>query len=120
MSGNVSSGIEPWAANVFTEQTSKGTFIRKNPELERVLRKMGKNTKEVWDKILADGGSVQDLDFLDDWCFSQGKLVECKEISIDERAHRVILRQMPARSILVVLVYLRNCLLDECCCYRWY
>mgnify|MGYP000727934944 CR=1 FL=1 len=88
LSGNVSSGIEPWAANVFTEQTSKGTFIRKNPELERVLRKMGKNTKEVWDKILADGGSVQDLDFLDDWCFSEGKLIECKEISIDERAHR--------------------------------
>jgi ribonucleoside-diphosphate reductase alpha chain len=88
LSGNVSSGIEPWAANVFTEQTSKGTFIRKNPELERVLRKMGKNTKEIWDKILADGGSVQDLDFLDEWCFSQGKLVECKEISIDERAHR--------------------------------
>jgi ribonucleoside-diphosphate reductase alpha chain len=88
LSGNVSSGIEPWAANVFTEQTSKGTFIRKNPELEKVLKRMAKNTKEVWDKILADGGSVQDLDFLDDWCFSQGKLVECKEISIDERAHR--------------------------------
>jgi ribonucleoside-diphosphate reductase alpha chain len=88
LSGNVSSGIEPWAANVFTEQTSKGTFIRKNPELERVLRKIGKNTKEVWDKILADGGSVQDLDFLDEWCFSDGKLVECTEVSIDERAHR--------------------------------
>jgi ribonucleoside-diphosphate reductase alpha chain len=88
LSGNVSSGIEPWAANVFTEQTAKGTFIRKNPELERVLRKVGKNTKEVWDKILADGGSVQDLDFLDEWCFSDGKLVECSEVSIDERAHR--------------------------------
>ena len=88
LSGNVSSGIEPWAANVFTEQTSKGTFIRKNPELERVLRKIGKNNKEVWDQILADGGSVQGLDFLDEWCFSDGKLVECKEVSIDERAHR--------------------------------
>ena len=88
LSGNVSSGIEPWAANVFTEQTSKGTFIRKNPELERVLRKIGKNTKEVWDQILADGGSVQGLDFLDEWCFSDGKLVETKEVSIDERAHR--------------------------------
>ena len=88
LSGNVSAGIEPWAANVFTEQTAKGTFIRKNPELERILKKMGKNTKEVWDKILEDGGSVQGLDFLDDWCFSDGKLVECKEVSIDERAHR--------------------------------
>ena len=80
LSGNVSSGIEPWAANVFTEQTSKGTFIRKNPELERVLRKIGKNNKEVWDQILADGGSVQGLDFLDEWCFVDGKLVECKEV----------------------------------------
>ena len=30
LSGNVSAGIEPWAANVFTEQSAKGTFIRKN------------------------------------------------------------------------------------------
>ena len=80
LSGNVSSGIEPWAANVFTEQTSKGTFIRKNPELERVLRKAGKNTKEVWDKILADGGSVQDLDFLDEMCYLDGKLVQCSDV----------------------------------------
>jgi len=86
LSGNVSSGIEPWAANVFTEQTSKGTFIRKNPELERVLRKIGKNTKEVWDKILADGGSVQDLHFLDEWCFLDGKLVECSEVT--EESHK--------------------------------
>jgi ribonucleoside-diphosphate reductase alpha chain len=85
LSGNVSSGIEPWAANVFTEQTSKGTFIRKNPELERVLRKITKNTKEVWDKILADGGSVQDLDFLDEWCFLDSKLVECSEVT--EESH---------------------------------
>jgi ribonucleoside-diphosphate reductase alpha chain len=40
LSGNVSSGIEPWAANVFTEQTAKGTFIRKNPTLEKVLKKV--------------------------------------------------------------------------------
>jgi len=80
LSGNVSSGIEPWAANVFTEQTSKGTFIRKNPELERVLRKIGKNTKEVWDQILADGGSVLGLDFLDDYCFIDTKVVEVKDV----------------------------------------
>jgi ribonucleoside-diphosphate reductase alpha chain len=80
LSGNVSSGIEPWAANVFTEQTSKGTFIRKNPELERVLRKLGKNTKEVWDQILADGGSVLGLDFLDEYCFIDTKVVEVKDV----------------------------------------
>jgi ribonucleoside-diphosphate reductase alpha chain len=86
LSGNVSSGIEPWAANVFTEQTSKGTFIRKNPELKKILKKIGQDTKEVWDKILADGGSVQDLNFLDQWCFLDGKLVECNEVT--EESHK--------------------------------
>ena len=61
LSGNVSPGIEPWAANIFTEQSAKGTFIRKNPTLEAVLEKNKINNKEIWEKILADGGSVQDL-----------------------------------------------------------
>ena len=65
LSGNVSPGIEPWAANIFTEQSAKGTFIRKNPTLEIILEKQKLNTKEVWDKILADGGSVQDIKELD-------------------------------------------------------
>jgi ribonucleoside-diphosphate reductase alpha chain len=73
LSGNVSAGIEPWAANVFTEQTAKGTFIRKNPSLERVLEKLGHDTKEVWDQILSDGGSVQGLDFLDNYRVKLGE-----------------------------------------------
>ena len=85
LSGNVSAGIEPWAANVFTEQTAKGTFIRKNPELEKVLRKVGINTKETWDKILEDGGSVQDIIELDSWCFLGSKMVLCEEVSDDDR-----------------------------------
>jgi ribonucleoside-diphosphate reductase alpha chain len=76
LSGNVSPGIEPWAANVFTEQTAKGTFIRKNPTLEKFLKKMKKNTKEIWDQILADGGSIQGLDFLNDWFFHDGTLID--------------------------------------------
>ena len=66
LSGNVSPGIEPWAANVFTDQSAKGTFIRKNPTLVKVLSKLKLNTKEVWNKILADGGSVQDIEALDE------------------------------------------------------
>jgi ribonucleoside-diphosphate reductase alpha chain len=79
LSGNVSAGIEPWAANVFTEQSAKGTFIRKNPELEKTLRKIGMNTKEVWDKILEDGGSVQGLDFLDSYLFVNGEVKHIDE-----------------------------------------
>lgn len=84
LSGDVSAGIEPWAANVFTEQTSKGTFIRRNGELEKVLKKVGLNTKEVWDKILADGGSIQDIDELDNWCFLNSKVVKCEEVSVED------------------------------------
>ena len=66
LSGNVSPGIEPWAANVFTEQSAKGTFIRKNPTLESLLEDVGLNNEEIWDKILEDGGSVQGIERLDD------------------------------------------------------
>ena len=65
LSGNVSPGIEPWAANVFTEQSAKGTFIRKNPTLIKVLRRHKLNNKDTWDQILSDGGSVQNIKGLD-------------------------------------------------------
>ena len=79
LAGNVSPGIEPWAANVFTEQSAKGTFIRKNKELIKVLRKAGINTNETWNKILEDGGSVQDIVELEDWGYVNGKLVRLSE-----------------------------------------
>lgn len=70
LSGNVSSGVEPWAANVFTEQSAKGTFIRKNPTLEKVLEELGLNNERIWNKILEDGGSVQGIDELEDVKFA--------------------------------------------------
>ena len=82
LAGNVSPGIEPWAANVFTEQTAKGTFIRKNKELEKVLRKVGINNKDTWDKILTDGGSIQGIDELDNWVYCDGRVInvsDCEE-----------------------------------------
>lgn len=92
LSGNVSAGIEPWASNLFTEQSLKGTFIRKNNELEKVLDVIGKNTKEVWDQILQDGGSVQGLDFLDEWCYYNEKLTRVSEVppeDIDVKTYTV-------------------------------
>ena len=70
LSGNISPGIEPWAANVFTEQSAKGTFIRKNPTLVKFLRKHKLNTEKIWDKILRDGGSVQGIKELNDLKFT--------------------------------------------------
>ncbi len=71
LSGNVSAGIEPWAANIFTEQSAKGTFIRKNNELKKILKKLGIDNKDTWDKILADGGSIQTLDALNGWYYDE-------------------------------------------------
>ena len=64
ISGGYSAGIEPIAANIFTQKSAKGTFIKKNPTLERLLESKGKNTSEVWKSINEQNGSVQHLGFL--------------------------------------------------------
>jgi ribonucleoside-diphosphate reductase alpha chain len=61
ISGGVSAGIEPIPANVYTFNSSKGTFIRKNPVLEKYLEDKGHNTEEVWQQILKDRGSIANL-----------------------------------------------------------
>lgn len=66
LAGNISPGVEPWAANVFTEQSAKGTFIRRNTVLEEVLEDNDLNTPEIWEQILKDGGSIQNIEELDD------------------------------------------------------
>ena len=58
---NCSAGIEPIPANIYTFNGAKGTFIVKNKELEELLETKGKNSEKVWDSILADNGSVQNL-----------------------------------------------------------
>jgi ribonucleoside-diphosphate reductase alpha chain len=56
-----SAGIEPQPANVYVFNGAKGTFIVKNPELEKLLTDKGKNQSKIWDQILADNGSVANL-----------------------------------------------------------
>tara|TARA_R100001443_G_scaffold30562_1_gene44314 strand:- start:662 stop:2371 length:1710 start_codon:yes stop_codon:yes gene_type:complete len=56
-----SAGIEPQPANVYTFNGAKGTFIVKNKELVNKLKETKSNTEKVWDQILADNGSVQNL-----------------------------------------------------------
>lgn len=64
ISGGHSAGIEPIAANMFSQKSAKGTFIRKNSVLERLLVSKEKDTIDVWRSINDKGGSVQHLDFL--------------------------------------------------------
>jgi ribonucleoside-diphosphate reductase alpha chain len=66
ISGGYSAGIEPIASNIFTQKSAKGTFIRKNATLEKLLDLKEKNTPEVWNSINKQSGSVQHLNFLSD------------------------------------------------------
>lgn len=61
ISGGVSPSIEPIPANVFNLKTHKGTFIKKNPTLEKLLASKGYNIDSIWEQILKDKGSVLGL-----------------------------------------------------------
>ena len=61
ISGGVSPSIEPIPANVFNLKTAKGTFIKRNPTLEKLLESKGYNIDSVWDQIAKDKGSVVNL-----------------------------------------------------------
>jgi ribonucleoside-diphosphate reductase alpha chain len=62
--GGTSACIEPIPANIYTHKTLSGSFIVKNPFLEKLLQEKSKDSNNVWNSILEKGGSVQHLDFL--------------------------------------------------------
>src|SRR5271170_654315 len=66
ISGGHSAGIEPVAANIYSQKSAKGTFIRKNPALEKLLEDKKLNTSEVWKSINEKQGSVMHLTMLND------------------------------------------------------
>ena len=65
--GNTSPSIEPYRANAFTQKTKSGSSLLKNEYLEHVLQELDQDTDEVWKSIITNNGSVQHLDFLDEW-----------------------------------------------------
>lgn len=67
ISGNVSPSIDPLPANAFIKKSSSGTLGEFNPVLKHKLAELGKDTQEVWTKIIQDGGSVRSIDFLNDF-----------------------------------------------------
>jgi ribonucleoside-diphosphate reductase alpha chain len=64
IAGNSSPGIEPLAANSFTQKTLSGSFNVKNRYLANLLSKYNKNNEDTWTSIGVNEGSVQHLDFL--------------------------------------------------------
>jgi len=63
---NLSEGVEPHKSNYTSKKLAKIQSEVKNKELLDLLESKGKNTKEVWDSILKNNGSVQHLEFLTD------------------------------------------------------
>lgn len=66
IANNSSPGIEPFAANSFTQKTLTGSFNVRNKNLVNLLESKGRNTEDVWSSITINEGSVQHLDFLDE------------------------------------------------------
>lgn len=77
----VSPSIEQWPENIFIHKTLTGSHTIKNPALVALLDAKGQNTNEVWKSILAEGGSVQHLEFLSD----TEKLVFATAFETDQR-----------------------------------
>ena len=65
ISGAFSQGIEPSESNFYAAKQAKGTYVRKNPILEKLLCDRGVSAT-VWDQIREAKGSVQELDCLTD------------------------------------------------------
>ncbi len=69
--GNTSPSIEPYRANAYRQDTLSGSHLNKNRYLDKLIKeKCDEDSKmdynEVWSSIIANDGSVQHLDFLDD------------------------------------------------------
>jgi len=95
--GNTSPSVEPFRANAYRQDTLSGSYLNKNKHLDKIIKeKCDADTEldynEIWSSIIANDGSVQHLDFLDDWTKSVYKT--SMEIDqrwlIDHAAHRQI------------------------------
>lgn len=82
IAGGWSPSIEPWAANIFSQKTAKGTFIRKNSALQALLRVKELDNPEVWKSINENLGSIQHLKDLSD----QEKLIFLTAREINQHA----------------------------------
>ena len=70
--GNTSPSIEPYRANAYRQDTLSGSHLNKNRFLDIVIQKEAEKHPEgwaddVWRSIIANDGSVQHIDWMDDW-----------------------------------------------------
>jgi ribonucleoside-diphosphate reductase alpha chain len=88
--GNTSPSIEPLRANAYRQDTLSGSALNKNKWLNAVIENKLSNENgvisqneynDIWSSIIANDGSVQHLDILDDWT----KEVFKTSMEIDQR-----------------------------------
>ena len=77
--GNTSPSVEPYRANAYRQDTLSGAYLNKNKYLDKIIKQhlSPDNTpltpkgedeyQQIWSSIIANDGSVQHLDFIDDW-----------------------------------------------------
>jgi len=72
--GNTSPSIEPFRANAYRQDTLSGSSLNKNKYLDKIIQEKCDNDitatldyNEIWSSIIANDGSVQHLDILDEW-----------------------------------------------------
>ena len=69
--GNTSPSIEPYRANAYRQDTLSGAFLNKNKYLDKIIQKHAEIhpegwADEVWSSIMANDGSVQHIEWLDE------------------------------------------------------
>ena len=70
--GNTSPSIEPYRANAYRQDTLSGSSLNKNKYLDAIIKEKCENDnkldyQDIWSSIIANDGSVQHLDILDEW-----------------------------------------------------
>jgi ribonucleoside-diphosphate reductase alpha chain len=81
--GNTSPSVEPYRANAYRQDTLSGSHLNKNRWLDEIIKQKvsSEEYNDVWSSIIANDGSVQHLDVLDD----NEKAVFKTSMEIDQR-----------------------------------
>jgi ribonucleoside-diphosphate reductase alpha chain len=84
--GNTSPSVEPYRANAYRQDTLSGSSLTKNKWLDQIIQKESEGKPEewaddVWRSIIANDGSVQHLEWMDE----NTKAVFKTSMEIDQR-----------------------------------
>jgi ribonucleoside-diphosphate reductase alpha chain len=93
--GNTSPSVEPYRANAYRQDTLSGAFFQKNKYLDKHIKDKcdadaSLDYNEIWSSIIANDGSAQHLDILDETAkqvFKTSMEIDQRWI-VDHAAHR--------------------------------